>query len=86
MGGNFCALECNPSDPASQCGRDASCKPVSGSGVCTYDAMRGAPAAAADLVVRSAAADEIASNRDQDYVKVQATAKVLGNTASDADA
>jgi hypothetical protein len=42
MGAKYCALVCNSSGLASQCGRDASCKQVDNAGVyiCTYDAMR----------------------------------------------
>eukprot|EP01043_Picozoa_sp_COSAG02_P010784 COSAG02_NODE_387_length_23294_cov_52.630610_6_plen_412_part_00 len=52
MGGTYCALMCNPSGPASQCGRDASCKlanMTSCPGICTYDMMR--PTTAADVDV-----------------------------------
>ena len=44
MGGKYCALICSPSDDVrslragdAQCGTNASCKAVSGTGICTYD-------------------------------------------------
>ncbi len=33
----FCALICSPEGADSQCGESASCKPISGLGICTYD-------------------------------------------------
>ncbi len=43
MAAHFCALLCNSSGAASQCGRGASCKPAPNiSGICTYDATRAA--------------------------------------------
>jgi len=44
MGGKYCALLCSPSSKPSmlragdaQCGANASCKAISGTGICTYD-------------------------------------------------
>jgi len=36
QGEQFCALMCNP-NTTNTCGTDASCKPISGEGICTYD-------------------------------------------------
>ena len=36
-GNKFCALMCDPISSDAQCGNMASCKPVSGVGICTYD-------------------------------------------------
>ena len=33
----YCALICQPSGNADQCGTNASCKSISGVGICTYD-------------------------------------------------
>uniref|UniRef100_A0A7S3Z7N5 Uncharacterized protein n=1 Tax=Lotharella globosa TaxID=91324 RepID=A0A7S3Z7N5_9EUKA len=35
-GGKYCALICSPGNDA-QCGTNASCKAISGLGICTYD-------------------------------------------------
>jgi len=44
MGGKYCALVCSPSTDErslragdAQCGTNASCKAISGTGICTYD-------------------------------------------------
>eukprot|EP00467_Chlorarachnion_reptans_P026206 CAMPEP_0114525276 /NCGR_PEP_ID=MMETSP0109-20121206/22328_1 /TAXON_ID=29199 /ORGANISM="Chlorarachnion reptans, Strain CCCM449" /LENGTH=133 /DNA_ID=CAMNT_0001706827 /DNA_START=15 /DNA_END=416 /DNA_ORIENTATION=- len=38
QGGKYCALICNPSNKNDdQCGTNASCKAISGVGICTYD-------------------------------------------------
>mmetsp|Transcript_30757 Transcript_30757/g.53962 ORF Transcript_30757/g.53962 Transcript_30757/m.53962 type:complete len:131 (-) Transcript_30757:118-510(-) len=36
-GGKFCALICTPANAANVCGPNASCKSISGVGICTYD-------------------------------------------------
>jgi hypothetical protein len=37
-GNKFCALMCNPAQtPDHECGTKASCKAISGVGICTYD-------------------------------------------------
>ena len=33
----YCALICNPSSMDAECGTNASCKSIQGTGVCTYD-------------------------------------------------
>merc|ERR1711959_841034 len=33
----YCALICSPSSNDDQCGTNASCKSISGTGICTYD-------------------------------------------------
>ena len=34
---NYCVLECSPTTSDAQCGTSASCKPIQGLGICTYD-------------------------------------------------
>ena len=36
-GNKYCVLLCTPSVEDDQCGENASCKPIQGQGVCTYD-------------------------------------------------
>jgi hypothetical protein len=36
-GDKYCALICSPSSNDAQCGTNASCKSISGTGLCTYD-------------------------------------------------
>jgi hypothetical protein len=36
-GDKFCALMCDPASNDMECGAEASCKPISGVGICTYD-------------------------------------------------
>ena len=36
-GTKYCALLCNPSGNGDECGSEASCKSISGVGICTYD-------------------------------------------------
>jgi len=37
QGNKYCILMCSPSVEDDQCGDNASCKPIQGMGVCTYD-------------------------------------------------
>merc|ERR1712072_1603577 len=36
-GKKYCALICSPSSNDAQCGTNASCKSIQGTGICTYD-------------------------------------------------
>merc|ERR1719235_293732 len=36
-GSKYCALICSPSGDDDQCGTNASCKSIQGTGICTYD-------------------------------------------------
>jgi hypothetical protein len=47
----YCALICNPSAGDDQCGTNASCKSISGTGVCTYDDAGRTSTAAKDHAV-----------------------------------
>lgn len=42
-GAKFCALVCDPTVSGKQCGVHASCKPIQGTGLCTYDDIPAPP-------------------------------------------